>query len=262
VASEKKQIAIAADDVLRVFGDECIEQLAKIGHLPADADRYRFAAGVREAARIYACDAGRVTPGTVRDEIAVLYKASERRQYDRVASLLGGLSPQARAYLTMRLDLPGPRRAELKLPPIEALRDPAKRAEACEMIKRLCHIGGQFVEGRKRSTGKRSITWQPTLFAPVPNKHPPKHETERRLVMHIRSAWLEAVGEPPTATVNPSRPDRPFANLVRECLKLVGANADAVALINELHRRRSSERQRLAGLRRRQRRESNEARKT
>jgi hypothetical protein len=98
-----------------------------------------------------------------------------------------------------------------------------------------------------RLTGKRSTTWQPKLFAPEPDQHPPKREAERQFVMHLQLAWLEAVGKPPTATVNPSRSDRPFANLVRECLKLVGANADAVALINELQRRRTDKQSRLAG---------------
>ena len=77
--------------------------------------------------------------------------------------------------------------------------------------------------------------------------------------MHLQSAWLEAVGKPPTATVNPSRPDRPFAILVKKCFQLAGARADHVGLINELRRRRMVERKRLADLRRRQRREAMKA---
>jgi hypothetical protein len=73
---------------------------------------------------------------------------------------------------------------------------------------------------------------------------------------HLQSAWLEAVGKPPTATVNLSRSDRPFANLVQECLNLVGA-PDA----DEVRRRQRDERRRLADVRRRQRREAKEAKK-
>jgi hypothetical protein len=256
VGIKKRQTVIAASDVPRKFNDACIGNLACIGKLPALADTGRFAAGIREAALIYAEDARRPTVGTVRDEIAVLYKAAEHRQYERVATLLAELSPQARAYLTSRLKLPGPVNAGLTLPPANELLDTAERDEACDMIERLCRVGGIFAEGRKRPSGKRSRTWQPILLAPVPNEHPPKREAERRFVMHLQSAWLEAVGKPPTATVNPSRSDRPFANLVRECLKLVGAYADAVGLINELHRRLLDERQRLAKLRRSRRREA------
>ena len=173
--------------------------------------------------------------------------------------LVANLSPEARVYLEAQLKLPGPRKAKLRFPSVRALRDASRRDKACEMIERLCRISGGYVEGRKRSSGKRSKTWRPLLFAPLPNEHPPKRAAELRFVMHLQLAWLEAVGKPPTATVNPSRPDRPFPNLVRKCLKLVGARADAVGLINELQRRRKDERKRLAHLRRRQRREAMEA---
>jgi hypothetical protein len=262
VRIKKRQDPIAATDVPRVFNDVRIEQLAAIGRLPDGADRQRFGESLRQAASIYAQDARSPTVGTIRDDIASLYDAARRRQYDRAAMLLEGLSPRARAYLEDRLKRPGLRAARLKLPPANALLNPVRRDQACEMIEHLLRIGGSYIEGRKRSSGERSKTWQPVLFAPIPKEHPPKREAELRFVMNLRLAWLEAVGKPPTATVNPSRPDRPFANLVRECLKLVGAHADAVGLINELHRRRLDERQRLADLRRRRRREAKEAKKT
>jgi hypothetical protein len=255
VGSKKRQTAIAAADVPRIFNDACIEQLAIIGRLPDTADRQRFGESIREAARIYAEDARSATVGTVRDEIASLYKAAKYKRYDRVAMLL---VPEARTYLEARLELAGPRAAGLRLPTADELRDFKRRDEACERIERLCRIGCSYVQGRKRSPGRRSKTWQPLLLAPVPDKHPPKRAAELQFVMHLQLAWLEAVGKPPTATVNPSRPDRPFPNLVRECLELAGAHADAVGLINELHRRRKDERKRLAHLRRRHRREAKE----
>jgi hypothetical protein len=220
VGSKKRQTAIAAADVSRVFNDACIQQLATDYRLPDTADRQRFAEGIREAARIYAKDARSPTVGTVRDEIASLSKAATRRWYERTAMLLANLSPQARDYLGGRLRLVGPRRAGLRLPMVEELRDHGQRDEACEMIERLCTRGGRYVEGRKRPSGNRSRTWQPTLFAPVPDEHPPRRAAELRLVMHLQSVWLEAVGKPPTATVNPSRPDRPFANLVKRAWSL------------------------------------------
>ncbi len=245
---KKKQTAIAVTAVPHVFNDACIEHLAIIGRLPDTADRRRFGEGIREAARIYAKDASNPTVGTVRDEIAALYKGAERRRYDLTAMLLAHLSRPAHDYLTNRLTLPGPIKAGLRLPTVEELYDPNDRNKACEMVERLCRTG------IKRRSGKRSTTWQPTLFAPAPDKHPPKRAAELRFVMHLQLAWLEAVGKPPTATVNPSRPDRPFPNLVKKCLELAGASADHVGLINELRRR-------LAELRRRQRPEAMEVKK-
>ena len=250
---QKKQTAIEVVDVPRVFNYERIEQLATIGQLPSTADQKRFGEGVREAARIYATDARSPTAGTVRDEIAALYRAAERREYERAATLLAHLLPPARAHLEKRLKLPGPRKAKLRLPSTKSLLD-HRRDNACEMIERVCRTGGAYVEGRMRPSGRRSTTWQPTLCAPVPDAHPPKRAAELRFVMHLQAAWLHAVGKPPTATVNPSRPDRPFRNLVKQCLELTGARADAIGLINELRRRRRDERQRLADLRRHRRR--------
>jgi hypothetical protein len=262
VGIRKKQTAITADNVPVVFNDARITQLVAIGRLPDSGDRQLFGESVRKAARIYTRDARSPSVGTVREEIAALYRAAERRQYERATMLLTQLSPQARTYLAGRLKLPGPRAAKLKLPSVQALRNISRRDAGCEMIERVCRIGGRYIEGRKRPSGKRSTTRQPLLFAPVPNKHPRKRGPELRFVMYLQSAWLEAVGKPPTATVNPSRSDRPFADFVRECLKLVGAkHADAVGLINELHRRKSHVRKCLADLRRRKRREAQEAKK-
>jgi hypothetical protein len=250
--------------VPRVFDNACINKLTATAKLPAGAEA-RFAAGVRDAARTYARDASTPTVGEVRDEITALYKAAEGRQYERVASLCEELSPQARDYLERRLSRPGPRAAGLKLPTARALRDPKRQEGACEMLARICRVGGRYIEGRMRPSGRQSVTWEPRLHAPAqvqyvpeidaetgevadvrkPTPRPPKRDAERRFVMHLQLAWLEATGGKPPATVNPSRSDRPFANMVRECLRLVGApHVDAVEAINELQRRRKELRRR------------------
>jgi hypothetical protein len=118
VRIKKKQNAIAASDVPRVFNDERIKQLAAVGQLPDRADRQRFGEGLREVALIYAHDARSPTIGAVRDEIAAFYNAAERRQYSRVVMLRAHLSPQAHAHLTARLKLPSVRDAGLKLPSV------------------------------------------------------------------------------------------------------------------------------------------------
>jgi len=239
MASKKTFHAVASIDLLRVFDDMRVDQLSRIGELPASADRQRFADSIREAARIYARDARKPKNNDVRDEIERLHKAASQGKYERVAVLIETLSPELRRLLETRARTPGFEAAGLKIPSSSVLRDPIRREQACDVIRRFCSFGGSYIEGRMRRTGKRSITWKPLLPVPESVQHPPKRETERQFVTYLQLAWIEATEKLPPATVNPSRSDRPFANLVRECLRLVGAgHADAVALINDLNVRR------------------------
>ena len=118
--------------------------------------------------------------------------AAQRRQYDRAATLLTNLSPQARAYLQDRLKRPrGPRAAGLRWPTIEELRDPRRREEACEMIEHLCRALG--VEKRKRLSRKRSdAAFRPLLNAPALRRHVSKRQPERNFIMNFETTWLEA----------------------------------------------------------------------
>jgi hypothetical protein len=239
VVARKIRRAITAADVPRVFSYACIEQLASIGPLPEGADLKRFAAGVRAATGIYARDAREPDPNELHQEIAALYTAAQRRQYDRVASLREGLSPQACRWLKARMARPGPRAAGLKLPSSKALRGRGRRDEACASIERLCRAGGGLVAGRKRPSGKRSRpVFRELLHAPKLRQHVPKRGAELTFVSNLAAAWLDATGESPARTANRRAPG-PFARLVRKCLELVGApEANAINLINELDRRR------------------------
>jgi hypothetical protein len=235
---------IAEEEVVHEFDDSCIARLAGIGELPANADKQRFAESIRVAARIYARDAREPNDNKLHAEIASLHKAAERHDYERVSKLLAALSPRSRERLNDRA-----KRLGFGLPTSEALHDPELREEACISVARLCCTGGGYVDGRLRRSGKRSRTWRWRLYAPGPRSHFPKRQAERDFVMWVRLAWLEAVGEAPSATVNPGRgklrpngsrePGGPFARMICECLRLVGAShADAVGLLNELARRR------------------------
>jgi hypothetical protein len=197
-------------------------------------------------ARIYARDAREPNDNELHAEIAALHKVAERRDFEQVAQLLAALSPPAREQLKNRGKWQG---RKFSLPTPKALREPRLREGACTAVARLCRTGGGYVEGRLRPSGKRSLTWRWRLYAPEPRSHFPKRQAERDFVMWLRLAWLEAVGEAPSATVNPGRgklqqngsrePGGPFARMVCECLRLVGApHADAVGLLNELARRR------------------------
>jgi hypothetical protein len=235
VVIKKSRSPIAADDVLRIFNDQCIAELAKISKLPAGADLRRFAEGVREAARIYARDARIRTTNELHSEIATLYAAASRRRYEQVAAIIEKLSQEARALLNER-----GARSNLKceLPSPDALRDSVQQKRACAMIATLCQFGGGYVDGRRRPSGKRSRSWRPLLYAPESRRHFSRRAAERDFVMWLSVAWTEASGKPPARTAHHSAPG-PFARLVHKCLRLVGAQAaDAVELINELNRRR------------------------
>src|SRR5262249_50286996 len=153
----------AVEDVDRIFNDNCIKSLARIGKLPATADNKHFAGGLRTAARIYARDVRQPTVNELNGEIGELHRATERRQYDQLATVIKGLSPETRSLLNARGARPT---LKLTLPSPEALRG-AQRAEACAVIARLTQIGGRYVPGRKRPGGRRSRpTWDPLLHAP------------------------------------------------------------------------------------------------
>jgi hypothetical protein len=235
VVIKKSRSPIAADDVLRIFNDQCIAELAKISKLPAGADLRRFAEGVREAARIYARDARIRTTNELHSEIATLCAAASRKRYEQVAAVIEKLSQEARDLLNGRGAPPNLKR---ELPSPDALRDPVRQKRACETIAALCQFGGSYVDGRRRPSGKRSRSWRPLIFAPERRRHFSKRAAERDFVMWLSVAWTEGSGKPPARTARHSALG-PFARLVHNCLCLVGAkDADAVELINELNRRR------------------------
>jgi hypothetical protein len=226
---QKARRLIAVEDVARVFDDACVERLAREGRLPAHANKERFAAGVREAARIFARDARDPNANMLHDEIGGLYWAAKRRLYEEAAQCVQVLSARARALLTTRGTLPSS----------AALLDPIQRESACATIERLCARGGRE---RLRSDGKGRPLWRPMLHAPVKRRNFPRRDAERNFVMWLQIAWLEATGvrAPQTARhADAGRGLGPFAGMARECLRLVGAaDVDVVELINELRRRR------------------------
>jgi hypothetical protein len=228
---------IEVDQVESIFDTPCINDLARNAKLPLDADKQRFANGIREAARIYAKDAREPTANELNKAITELHRAAEHLRYERVASLIESLSSKAQDMLNEW----GARwRPPIKLPPPEALRDHGLRETACGTVASLCRIGGKKVEGRLRPSGRRSRTWEWALYAPLPSRNFPKRQSELNFVMHLQLAWLEAVGKEPPRSANANRLG-PFGRMVKACLELVGAgsgDASVAGHINELNRRR------------------------
>lgn len=262
---KKARRTIAADDVPRVFDDACIRELASISKLPVNANFLSFAEGVRDAAQIYARDARLPSSNDLYHEVEELHRAADAAQiytrdarlpnsndldpqveelhraaeghlYTQVATLIESLSPSARALLNSRGAWSSP---GIAMPSPDALHDATHREEACARIASLCRYGGHYVE-RRRPSGKRYHTWRWLIYAPKPRRNFPKRAPERDFVMWLSVAWADSAGKLPARTARHSALG-PFARMVRECLRLVGAQgADAVELINELERRRAA----------------------
>ena len=209
-------------------------ELAAIAKLPATADIPRLAKLIRDATEAYVRRASVPTPSEVRAEVEALLRAADRGHHKIAAGRIERLSEATRAWLNRR---GGHRTVNVKIPEPDALLDPEQQDEACAAIIRLCRIGGEQGPGRNRPGGKQSRSFKPLLYAPKPQDHPPRREAERRFVEDLQSAYRAVTGQEPAATANPNR-DRPgpFARFVQACLNDVKSGANAVVLINNLHR--------------------------
>jgi hypothetical protein len=122
--------ALAEQDIDSILDDACIERLAKLAKLPANADLDAFSKEIREAARIYARDVRVPNGNEIHADIERLYREADGRQYDRVAELLDCLSAEARELLCRR-------RARI-------LTADELRAEAAELPKAADQVRGQM----------------------------------------------------------------------------------------------------------------------
>ena len=132
----------SADDleqfILEQFDDACIQNLARTARFPADADLAPFAKGIREAVHIYLRDAAIPTHNEINAAIAELHRAADRYEYERVATLLDKLVPEARDLLQIRG----------VLPQSSELSNANQRDGACATVAMICRIGGGQFAGR------------------------------------------------------------------------------------------------------------------
>jgi len=198
--------------------------------LPAGVDVARLAAAIRAVAETYVGRATTADSNIVHHEIAALYNAARRHRFGEAARLIEALSERTRAYI-------GKRRVPWKLPAAGTLRDKATRDAACADIMSLLSRGGHWRKGRLRLGGKRPMVWEPLLYAPVLQKHPPKRAAERDFIVGLQWAWLDVVGQDPPMTADRDEPG-PFVKFAAACLHLVAPDANFFWIINRLHERR------------------------
>ena len=211
----------APQELPRILDDKFIQGLTQQTKLSLSANIPRFAAAIRDAAKRYVAAMATPSDVTMRAEIEGLYSAADRHRYKETATRIGKLSKQTRAFLKRR------RVAGLAIPNPNALTDRRRRGKACKTIVRLLRVG--------MKKGGKAL-----LYAPQPRPRPPRREAELNFVMWLEVAYLEATGMPPPLTANPARPG-PFARMVQTCLG-IAPGANAVEMLNELHRRRKLKR--------------------
>lgn len=241
VRTKKVRATPSLDDVPRIFSDGRVRQLAADAKLPLDDGLPPFAAAIRIAAETYIRDANIPSDNAVHREIKALYNAAAKRRHAEVAERIDALSNRTRDFINKRSAMPS---IPWKIPAAAALRNEAKRDDACATIASLLRIGGRWKQGRRRPSGKRSMSFIPELYAPKLQKHLPKRKAERDFVMWMQLAYLNATEQSPPHTAHHVNRG-PFARMVKACLQLVGAQAaDVVELINELQRQRRQMRKR------------------
>jgi hypothetical protein len=221
---------ITVEDVDHIFDDACINELVGIAKLPSSADHRRFGESIREAVRIYAHDVREPNANQLHSQILDLHRAAQRQEYERAAMLIEKLPQMA---LVLLEDNVAQRGAEILLE--------AQRESACATIAGLCRIGGGKLKGRKRPTGRRSVSWRWQLHAPAPTTTFLKRQAELNFVMNLQLAWAEATGEKPAQSANAYNLG-PFARMAQKCFKLAGTasttNASVAGRINELNQLR------------------------
>src|SRR5690242_339278 len=118
----KKDRLLPASQVPIVFSDERLREITARLRPPLNHDQIRrFATSLRETARVY-LRAKRAQKVDVSDEVKALYRAAELHEFKKAASLMLGLSKQAREFLNDRAV-----RIGLKLPRPSFFLDPARR---------------------------------------------------------------------------------------------------------------------------------------
>jgi hypothetical protein len=230
--TQKTRRRLSPEDILTRFDDECIGRLAALAKLPERANLLTFKAEVQRAAGIYLREAAQLSGNDRHNEVVALWRAASQRKYPAVKVCLEHISNLTRDELNER----GSRfRPPAMLPQPALIEDPTQREEACRTIVDLSTYGGRWREGRNRPSGRRSRTWEPLIYAPQKQSHPRRRAPERTFVMWLQVAYLDSVGTAPALTASAERVG-PFARMVRDCLRLVGApEADAVGLINDVH---------------------------
>jgi site-specific recombinase XerD len=228
---------IAISDVEGVFNDEIVKELARIAKLPADPDIARFAQSIRISARIFLEEKNKLNFPQLRTAIERLYRLNTRAEdgNDRtaraLASAVDAMPADVRQWL-QSCNSPHHR----NIPTAAEILSPPSRESAVTRLRQILSYGGSVVEGRKRSGGRRSLSFKPLLRIPERTKSGrPRGEAEREFVQWLAVAYVEVTGRPPPRTAHYNIDIRgPFSDFVHRCFELVGApTGNVTRLLNQ-----------------------------
>jgi hypothetical protein len=240
--TEIRQVRLASDATtpLQVFDDACISRLAALAKLPEDADLTKFADSVRSSVLNYLQAKERLSPNELHGQIERLCLLASKQQYAALAMAVEAMSADARARLNGRYASIKDRMPNWRIPSVAELQDPATCAKAADGLIALLEFGEEWVLGRNRPSGRRSITRRSVTIAPTPSRAQPRRDAERDFVMWLQIALARAGAKVPV-TAHHDKPG-PVTRMVGECLLLAGATGAAnavglaVQIINDLKR--------------------------
>ena len=210
-----------------VVSSEQIKQLAERHKLNVP-DFPTFEASIRSDFEVFQRDRTAISANHQHDEIDRLYKTANRGKVVPVITALRNLSQESIASLSERGD-----RIGLALP------NPAQLAEAheplplCQIIARLCRIGGKWntKEDTSDNTPRR---WVTELHAPEKKRNFAKRAAEKAFIINLQLTWLKTTGQMPAVTANHEVPG-PFVRFVKDCLSLAGVEyVDVVETLNSI----------------------------
>jgi hypothetical protein len=225
--------------------------LAQTAKLPAN-DVARFAQSIRISARIFLEEKNKLNFPQLRTAIGRLYRLNTRAEdgNDRTAQALAraidAMHPDVRQWL---LSCQGPH--DRNIPTAMEILSPPTRQSAVDRFRLVLSWGGSVVEGRKRSGGRRSLSFKPLLRLPERiERGRPRGEPEREFVQGLALAYVEVARRPPPRTAHYNIDIRgPFSDFVHRCFELVGApTGNVTRLLNQYGaaRRRDEKRHRAA----------------
>jgi hypothetical protein len=219
-------------DIDRVFNDQVIAHIAKLGRLPANANLTKFGRSIRAAVRDYIERGQRPTRAEVQAQLSRMHERARdalkgEMGIGAVKAALLNLSPEAMALVK------GP---DDRVPDVADLSDPRKRDKALRLLSGLTVRGAKWKDGRKRPGGKQSaakLVPDPLLSACAVR---PEETDEFFLCNGLEIAYWKATGR--LASRWPGETNRgPFVALVESVLDTLGIEGGKLVSADDLVRR-------------------------
>lgn len=233
-SSNKRMRSISEGEVGRIFDEHCIRGLADRAGLLGQIDINLFVDEIRANARIYCREVyEQRSDNDLHNEIVAIHDAAENVRLDELRCLIESISSGAKAILDRQLQTA---HGSFPIHIDEA---------AAHTIAASCRIGGRYVKGQRRPSGRRSRTWTTIYFAPELTRNPERRGPERHLLDNLGMTWLLVTGKEPPKYARQGK-EGPFARLFQDCLDLCSSSrakkssSDAVSLINRFWASRGS----------------------